>query len=364
VGDLFEDLSCRSVFLVADSQAYEASGARAALANALHEKHTVIFEDFEPNPQWSDVNKGVDLWKRQPCDVILAVGGGTALDVAKLIGILASQDTPPRHVIDGTASITQNGPPLIAIPTTAGTGSEATHFAVIYLDGKKHSVAHQYILPNFAIVDPQLTYSLPPKQTAHTGLDAFCQAIESLWSIHSTDVSRTYALRALSLAYKHLPTAVNAPSPESRLAMSTASHLAGKAINITKTTAPHALSYIMTSKFGVPHGLAVALTIGPILVYNSQVTEKDVIDPRGVEHVNSVMSALCRSLECGDVHAAHERITNLIRSIHCDTCLSDIGISTASDRQLICDSVDVARLSNNPRMLNRCDLLKILDSIG
>src|SRR5207248_4789041 len=125
----------------------------------------------------------------------------------------------------------------------------------------KYSVCHEFLLPDIAIVDPILTHKMSPRLTAITGMDALSQAIESYWSIHSTEESKGYAREAIRIIVDQLPKAVNEPTNDSRLAMARASHLAGKAINVTRTTAPHALSYALTSRFGVPHGQAVSLTL-------------------------------------------------------------------------------------------------------
>src|SRR5262249_51347864 len=154
--------------------------------------------------------------------------------------------TPEGVVADGLPLLNR-GLPLVAIPTTAGSGSEATPFAVLYVGHVKHSIAGPAMLPDVAIVDPSLTDSMSPALTAVTGMDAFSQAVESYWCIHSTERSKAYARRAIALVLEHLEVAVTAPREENRRAMSKAAHLAGRAIAITKTTGAHALSYPLTS---------------------------------------------------------------------------------------------------------------------
>ena len=262
VGDMLAEVEAKSVFLVVDRLAYDSSGARSQLAPYWEARNVVEFDAFENNPRSEDVLKGVEQYRRTPSDVIVAVGGGTALDVAKLIRCLAAQRRPAADIIKDNSLIEPSACPLVAVPTTAGTGSEATHFAVLYRDGVKESIAHHSIMPDVAVVDWRLTESVPPRITAETGLDALTQAIESIWCIRSTEESISYSVEALELILEHLETAVHAPAPDAREAMSRAAHLAGKAINITKTTAPHAISYKITHDFGIAHGHAVALTLG------------------------------------------------------------------------------------------------------
>ena len=212
ISALLEKLTCKSVFLVADQAAYECSGAKQIVEKSLDSLQITTFSDFLPNPSLEALSAGLQEFRRQPADVVLAIGGGTAIDLAKLIGFCSAQSIPPLEVIEADHESLIEGPPLIAVPTTSGTGSEATHFAVLYVNGKKHSVAHRFLLPTDAIVDAQLTASLPGRITAETGLDALCQAIEARWSINSCEQSNIYAEQAIELAWKHLHSAVNSPS--------------------------------------------------------------------------------------------------------------------------------------------------------
>jgi alcohol dehydrogenase class IV len=158
------------------------------------------------------------------------------------------------------------GKPLIAIPTTSGTGTEATCFAVVYIDKTKYSLKHSSILPDYTIIDPTLTHAMPPLVTAATGMDALAQAIESYWGVKSTHESQAYAREAITLTLAYLKAACQ-NEVEARDAMSRAANLAGKAINLTETTACHAVSYPITSYFNVPHGHAVALTLASMFGY-------------------------------------------------------------------------------------------------
>ena len=145
--------------------------------------------------------------------------------------------------------------------------------------------------------------------------------------------------------------------------MSQAAHLSGRVINISKTTAPHAISYTLTSRFKVPHGLAVALTLGPVLIYNSQVTHQDATDPRGSEHVQKTISKINRLLDCTDALESHQKINALMRAIGCPTTLREVGVQTQSDIQALVDNVNIERLFNNPRALTAGTLRDILEGV-
>ncbi|MAG94076.1 MAG: alcohol dehydrogenase [Planctomycetaceae bacterium] len=363
VGEILDRLSCRSVFLVADPVAYEGSGAKRVLTPSLASRHVVVFREFRPNPCLESLKQGIESYQAAQADVILAVGGGTAIDLAKLIGYSAAQAADPADVIATLPSNPRKGLPLIVAPTTAGTGSEATHFAVVYKDGRKHSVAHPYLLPEHAIVDASLTETMPPNITAQSGLDALCQAIESMWSVHSTPASVDDATESIRLAWRHLNAAVHHPSKEDRRAMCRAAHLAGRAINISKTTAPHAISYTITSQFSVPHGRAVALTLGAVLAFNAGVSESECADPRGPAHVGKTINDIVRLLGFETARDAERGIQSFVASLDCPTRLSEVGVTTDSQIEEIAGSVNVERLANNPRRLTGTSLRAILKSI-
>lgn len=189
-----------------------------------------------------------------PADAIVAIGGGKTIDFAK--GVLYQQSTPAY---------------FLAAPTTAGSGSEATPIAVFYNNKEKVSLDAPHLLPAVAILDATLVNNLPPKQRAISGADALAQAIESVWNVHSTNESEAMALPAAEMVWQHLPLFVTSSNEETVDTMQWAAYLAGRAISLTRTTGPHALSYYLTAHFGVPHGQAVALTLPLFFLYNDEV---------------------------------------------------------------------------------------------
>ena len=363
-GAILDGLSARRVFFVVDESAYAASGAAKVIAPYFRGRRVAEFADFELNPKLHDVERGIVQCRAAKPDVVVALGGGTAIDLAKLIGTLAAQEHSARQIVTGRAHIERKGPPLIAVPTTSGTGSEATHFAVVYVDGRKISLAHRQLLPDYALVDAKLTHSAPPRITASTGLDAFCQAVESLWAVGATDESIEYATQSLGLSVLHLKPAVLRPTAVARLNMCQAAHLAGKAINISKTTAPHALSYAITSDYRVPHGAAVALHVGALLEYNAHVTGANCSDPRGPKHVRTRIARIVEMLGVESVNAARRKIDALIEAIGCPVSLSEVGIEGDEAIARLVDQVNVERLANNPRTLSRGVLFDCLKGVA
>ena len=305
----------------------------------------------------------MDIFLESDCDIVIAVGGGSVIDTAKSINVLSNQEINPRHIIEGKEKIINKGKPLIAIPTTSGAGSEATHFAVVYMEKEKYSLAHEFILPQYSIVDPQLTFHLSSGITATSGIDAFSQAIESFWNVNANDESREYSEEAIKLILENIKSAVNESTEYSRENMSKAAHLAGKAINITKTTAPHAVSYAMTSYYGIPHGQAVCVTLAEFLEFNFNVTESDLMPGLILNEVSANHEKLLRILKCRDISEGKNLINELIKSIGLKTKLSKLNITSRDDLKIISESVNLERLKNNPRSVSKEDIGRILEKI-
>lgn len=355
---LIEDIKPIKVFIVTGRKSYKLCGAETKINKILKNINTVQFSDFSNNPNIDDVLKGMDLFQKSNCDLIIAIGGGSVIDMAKLINIFTHQKCPPQNIINKTELITNTGVPLIAIPTTAGSGSEATHFAVLYVENQKYSIAHKYILPDYIFIHSEFTYNSPSYLTACAGVDALSQAIESIWSIYSTEESIAYSKNAIKLIKEHLPKAVLFNNKESRKAMSKASFLAGKAINIAKTTAPHALSYAFTSNYKIPHGHAVALTLSSFFEFNYQLTDVDCNDKRGVNFVKKNIEDICSLLETTPANAK-KVLTDFIQSLGLEMNKNKL-LKTAIDIEIIADSINIERMKNNPRKVTRDLLIKLL----
>lgn len=168
------------------------------------EKTIVYFNDFGVNPKIEDAERGAALALKAGIDLIIGVGGGSVMDMAKLIKAIYRTPEKSKELAKGEISMIDPGISMILIPTTAGSGSEATHFTVVYIGLTKYSLASKYLLPDGIILDGSLIASLSPYQEACTGLDALAQAIESAWAIGSTERSREYSFRAAALCAKYL----------------------------------------------------------------------------------------------------------------------------------------------------------------
>jgi alcohol dehydrogenase len=347
--DILVENKVDNVFLVTGNSSYVRSGAEKALKSILEPYNVTRFYDFDVNPKLEDVEKGIEIIKKNKCDIVIAIGGGSVIDMAKLINILVENCGDPSDYIKNGKKISYDGKPLVAIPTTSGSGSETTHFAVVYINKIKYSLAHENILPNYSIVDPEFTKSLPKDIVAASGMDALGQAIEAHWSINSTKESKEYSSRAIRLLVTNLVNQVNNPTDESRLAVAEASYLAGKSINIAKTTAPHAISYTLTTYFDIPHGHAVGLTLGDFLEYNSNALEDDINDSRGLDYIKETISEICDLLNVDNANQAKQKLKEIMSNIGLETNLTKLGIRTEEHIKLILDNVNLERMNNNPR---------------
>lgn len=362
--EIVKYFNAKNIFLVTGKKSFHLSGAEEIIKNIFENISYTKFDQFSENPNIEEVKQGVLLYRRVNPDMVVAVGGGSVIDMAKAINILAYQDDKPEVYISEEKRLEKIGRPLIAIPTTAGTGSESTRFSTIYIDKTKHSLNDEILtLPAVSIIDPTLTYSMPRYLTASTGLDALSQAIESLWSVHSTNESQKFAEKALKLAFKSLKRAANDPDGESRMNMTKAANLSGKAINITKTTACHSIAYPITSYFDVAHGHAVALTIPQLLEFNYNVDDKSCNDKRGAEFVKNQIENIINLMECKDVFDAKEKFYALMEQIGVKTKLSDLNIDKNKIKLIIDKGFTEDRMKGNPRILTKSDLQLILEKI-
>jgi alcohol dehydrogenase class IV len=261
-------------------------------------KRVTPFLDFSPNPSWESLSNSFAAGQSASVEGVLAIGGGTAIDLAKLTAVALQLQGIDRLWDATKGGIELEGARpnvhLMAIPTTAGTGAEATRFAVLYRDSIKHSISGNALLPDFCGLDPSLLETLPLAVTTNAGLDAACQAMESLWSVKSSPESELDAWAALDLASKHLKPAAQSANIESLTGMLVSAHLAGKAINRTTTTAPHALSYGLTSQLGIPHGRAVAILFGSIFKEIANQKPEVCDHPKGFAFVRSRLEEIAK----------------------------------------------------------------------
>ncbi|NPV73805.1 MAG: iron-containing alcohol dehydrogenase [Pelotomaculum sp.] len=320
---------------------------------------TGIFSGVEPEPRLQIVTECLKAVKEGGYDLIVAVGGGSSMDVSKAASVLM---TNPGTINDylGVNLIPRPGIPVIAVPTTAGTGSEVTPIAILsdVEEQLKKGVVSPYLLPRVAIVDPELTVTMPPAITAATGMDALTHAVESYISVNATPITDILALEAIRLIALNLRTAVaNGQDIEARSNMSMASLLAGIAFANAGVGAVHALAYPLGAQFHVPHGVANAV----LLPY---VMESNLLG--ALPRFKTMALAMGEKVEdLSDRLAAdkfNEAIKLLATDIRIPLHLRELGVTAESIPGMAEGAAKVTRLlANNPRILSVSDIREIYE---
>lgn len=323
----------------------------------------VMFSDFTPNPVYEDVCKGIDLFQITKCDCILAVGGGSAIDVAKCIklAVLAEEGKsaiiPPlvsqRLPIDGSKI------PFIAIPTTAGTGSESTHNAVMYYDGAKQTVTNDGVLPDYAVLEPSVLKTLPLYQKKCTMMDALCQGIESWWSVNSTEESYEYSRKTIELIMANWRKYIFDNDDEAAAQIMLAANYGGRAINITQTTAAHAFSYKITSLYKLPHGHAVAVCLSEIWQFMLDHSEL-CMDVRGKDYIVKIFDEIAGAM---GFHHASEAILDFRMMMNEMELANPVAGERQKEIEILSSSVNPVRLKNNPVELDKDSIINLYQEI-
>ncbi len=244
------------------------------------EANLTYFRDFQVNPKLTDVKNCFESINPKDFDLIIGIGGGSAMDFAKAISYYCHFDLKNyREYLVHLKSPQQfeNKKDLILIPTTSGSGSEGNCFSVIYDEFEKYSLASKAIYPSHVILDWKFVEKLPKKITAYTAIDAITHALEAYWAKGATDESRKISLQALELLVPNIRNVVHSPTQFLREKIMEGAFLAGKAIDIAKTTAPHAFSYYLTTHYNIPHGQAVAINLHYFIELNGRYSDLSAV---------------------------------------------------------------------------------------
>jgi len=307
------------------------------------------FCDYSPNPLYEEVINGLNVFNQENCDSIIAIGGGSCIDVAKAIKLYSPYDTN-QNIINSEPKYVDLK--LIALPTTAGTGTESTRYSVIYYNNEKQSLVNDSLLPDFVILNNEFLKNLPIYQRKSTLLDALCQSIEAFWSVNSTRESKEYSKEAIKIMLKTYKSFIDGNNDSLDLIMK-ASNLAGKAINITQTTAPHAMSYKITSLTGISHGHAVSLCLPAVYEYMIENIEKS-IDYRGIQYVEDTFKELAYIFGASSYVNLKESFKGIFNDFN-----MEIPKLSKKSFPILVNSVNQKRLKNNPILLSKDAIQKI-----
>ena len=348
-----ELISWDSVLLVTTPGA-TMRGTTQRVQDLLGSRISTTYDKVGPEPQLAVLEDAGHLLRGYNYNGIVAVGGGSAIDTAKVLSYLLKIEGPQlrRHFEQFESLLPADTLPVLAVPTTAGTGSEVTSFATVWDHDrrKKYSLATNSLHPHIALLDPELTLSATRTLTLSCGLDALCQGLESLWSRNTNPVTTSLALQAVTIALHSLPLAVeDLENLELRTQMLEASLLAGLAISVTKTTLPHSISYPLTLQFGVPHGLACAFTIIQVLLFNAIGNEDRI-------------SNIAQQLGFPSVELLASKLDDILRGTGALSWLSQLMTSKQDCLALAPQAISPGRSDNNLRIPSVRDVETILDN--
>ena len=297
-----------------------------------------VFSSFHPNPDLSDTEAGAEVYRKEACDGLISIGGGSSIDTAKAIKARLNTDND-SHLVH--SQLTGQEPvPHLAVPGTAGTGSEATQFAVVYVDGKKVSLNHPSLRPDGVILDASVLDSLPAYHKKSCALDALSQGIESYWSRRSDEDSKIHAFLAITGVLDNLKAYLDGDLHAAD-EMLDASYQSGKAIQMTTTTAAHAMSYMLTKTMGLAHGHACMLTLPTLweMMYEH-------------EDMRERLTDLSSKMRLGDPRI----VPRFLKGIMLDLEMSSPPLPDESVIAELADSVNAERLSNHPVSMTRDEM--------
>jgi len=355
---VLQGFSCRRLLIVTDP-GIEKSGLieapRKALAEALD--LVVVFSKVQADPPEQMVLEAVDLARREAVDTIVGIGGGSSLDTAKLVALLARS---PQKLDDIYGIGLAKGPrlPLVLAPTTAGTGSEVTPIAIVTTRaGEKKGVVAPQLLPDVALLDPNLTLSLPPGVTAATGIDAMVHAIEAFTSKHlKNPMSDALAIQALRLLSENLPKVLaDGSNLAARQAMLQGSLMAGMSFANSPTGAVHALAYPLGATFHLPHGVCNALMLPHVLAFNNE-DNPELYAPLA----EAILPDLKGQSRAEMSRAFVREMQRLGAEAGLPVRLRDSNVPESALSSMAADAMKVERLlRNNPRVVTLDDALNL-----
>lgn len=341
IGQYLEKLNSERILIVTD-EVMTKIGVTERIQNAIESSGltAVVFDKSLPEPPVENAMEALESYRSENCNAVVGVGGGSALDVAKIVAMLATNEGDFMDFA-GIGKVPNKCAPLVLLPTTAGTGSELSIFSIMIVNGSKVGVVDQNILADYALVDPQLTVSVPRAITAATGIDALCHHIESLLSSNASPFCDAICLEGIRVINKYLRQAVgNGKNTNARYWMSYASSLGGYVMNLTEGAAGvHALAFALGAKFNVGHGLSNAV----MLPYVFPVIGSVELDK--VEKIGQAMGLELEGIPQREVlDYVSETIMQLVSDVGCLIPLSEFGVEEKDLDMLVTEALTQTRV--------------------
>ncbi len=348
------------ILLITDENLRSSGLIKNVEENLLSEGLSIdIFSDIRTEPSLEVAEKVAEKTRGGEYDLIVGVGGGSVLDMAKVASIALTNRKPLRRYI-GVNLVEKPGLPKILMPTTAGTGSEVTHVAVITLleEDAKSAIISPYLFSDESIIDPKLTYSMPPRVTASTGLDALSHAFEALMAVNANPITDALALQSIEIIFKCLPRAYKSGDEESRFGMSLGALMAGMAFINSWVCLGHALAYSFSVTYRVPHGLSCGLSLPYAFKFNAPAIRHKL--PQIAEKMDASYRETVESPD--DLEKfIFDRIVGLLDELNAPKRLREIGVSENDLGKIASKVLTFTRLiEKNSRTLSEDDAHRLV----
>ena len=350
------DKSLKKIFVLCGKKSFVTSGAEDLFKKIIINKEIKLFYKKSELPILEELIEIINDIKNFKPDLILAVGGGAVIDYAKIANVVDVREDLADLIVNYSYPFKKKYTKLTVIPTTAGSGAEVTSNAVIYVDGIKHSFESELLIPDNFFLIPEFLISAPNKIKASAGFDAIAQALESLVSKKSNDQSVEYASKSLRVSVNSFISFVNNPNMKNATEMSIAANLAGKAISISKTTAPHAASYPFTSLFDISHGHAVSLFFERFFKFNYDNLDKSETS----FDLKKRFDLIFNLFDVPNINDFNSKISLIKNQAKLEDNLTKLNIDINQSSENIFKGINLLRLGNNPVKINGKDILNII----
>ena len=349
------DKSFKKIFVLCGKKSFVNSGAENLLKKIKNSEVKLLYKKSEIPilEELIEIIKEIQNFKP---DLFLAIGGGAVIDYAKIVNVVELREDLAELIVNYKYPFNKKYTKLAVIPTTAGSGAEVTSNAVIYVDGIKHSFESELLLPDHFFLVPEFLISAPNKIKASAGFDAIAQALESLVSRKSNDKSVEYASKSLRVSVNSFISFINDPNMKNATEMSIASNLAGKAISISKTTAPHATSYPFTSLFNISHGHAVGLFFEKFFKFNYEHLNKSETS----FDLNERFNLIFKLFDVPDINSFNSKISLIKKQAKLEDDLTKLNIDIIKSSEDVLKGINLLRLGNNPVKIDGKDILNII----
>jgi alcohol dehydrogenase class IV len=350
------DKSFKKIFILSGKKSFVTSGAENFFKKIVKNKDIKFFYKHAEVPVLDELIKIITEIRNYKPDLLLAVGGGTVIDYAKIANVVDLRPDLTQLIVNYSYPLKKKFTNLVVIPTTAGSGAEITSNAVIYVDKIKYSFESELLIPNNYFLIPEFLISAPNKIKASAGFDAIAQALESIVSKKSNNQSIDYASKSLKISTNSYISFLKNPNMKNATEMSIAANLAGKAISISKTTAPHATSYPFTSLFNISHGHAVSLFFEKFFKFNYD--NKDKSDTSF--DLKKRFDLIFDIFNTSNINNFNSKISLIKKEANLEDDMKKLNINIEKNSENIIKGINLLRLGNNPVKIDEIDIRQII----